>query len=98
MIEVIKFGAQWCGPCRIMGPTIESLIEKYNVEGSDIKIVDIDIDENPQMGELHKIKTIPTLLFKFDDEVIERKSGVMQKADIERTIEELKKNYASNTK
>jgi len=56
MIEVIKFGAQWCGPCRIMGPTIESLIEKYNVEGSDIKIVDIDIDENPQMGSLHKIK------------------------------------------
>jgi|NOAtaT_7_FD_contig_61_1825140_length_631_multi_2_in_0_out_0_2 thioredoxin 1 len=98
MIEVIKFGAQWCGPCRIMGPTIESLIEKYNVEGSDIKIVDIDIDENPQMGSLHKIKTIPTLLFKLNDEVIERKAGVMQKADIEKTIDEIKKNYASNTK
>ena len=91
MIEVIKFGAPWCGPCRMMEPTIESLINEYNIEGSNVKIIDIDIDQNPEMGELHKIKTIPTLIFRINEEVIERKSGVMQKADIEKIIENLKK-------
>ncbi len=49
MIEVIKFGAPWCGPCRMMEPTIESLINEYNIEGSNVKIIDIDIDQNPGM-------------------------------------------------
>lgn len=90
MIEVIKFGAEWCGPCKLMGPHVKQLMEKYNVDGSDIRILDIDVDANPDMANEHKIKTIPTTLFLVEGNVIERKSGVVRKEELERIIETIK--------
>jgi thioredoxin 1 len=90
MIEVIKFGADWCGPCRMMKPTMDSLSEKYNIEGSDIKITDVNVDENPDLSNLHKIKSIPTLIFLVDEKVIAKYVGVMKTDDIEKKINELK--------
>ncbi len=90
MIEVIKFGADWCGPCKLMNPHINQLMEKYNAEGSEINVIDVNVDENPELAAEHKIKTIPTLIFKVDDEVVDRKSGVMRKEEIEKIIESLK--------
>lgn len=90
MIEVIKFGADWCGPCKLMSPHVNQLIEKYNVQGSDIKITDVNVDENPDLSIEHKIKTIPTLVFLVDGVAVDRKSGVMKKEEIEKIIESLK--------
>ena len=91
MIEVIKLGAEWCSPCKAMEPTIKSLKEKYDaIEGSDVNIVDIDIDENPELGEKYKVKNIPTIVFVKDGEMVEKKVGVLNEAQIEEIIKGLK--------
>jgi len=89
MIEIIKFGADWCGPCKMMGPTMKKLKEKYNVEGSDIQITDIDVDMNPEMASLHKIKNIPVTIFKIDEVEIKKVVGVLSLDKIEEIINEV---------
>lgn len=89
MIEIIKFGADWCGPCKMMGPTMKKLKEKYNVEGSDIQITDIDVDMNPEMASLHKIKNIPVTICKIDEVEIKRVIGVLSLDKIEEIINEV---------
>jgi thioredoxin 1 len=89
MIEVIKFGADWCGPCKMMGPAMKKLKEKYNIEGSEIQITDIDVDMNPEMASLHKIKNIPVTIFKIDGIEIKKVVGVLNMGKIEEHINEL---------
>jgi thioredoxin 1 len=89
MIKVIKFGADWCGPCRMIEPTIKSLKEKYNVEGSDVEIVSIDVDVDPETSSKYGIRNVPTFIFEKDDTVVERMVGVRQPSDIENKIKSL---------
>lgn len=91
MIEVIKLGAEWCQPCIVMKPIIKSLKEKYDlIEGSDVNILDIDIDENPELGEKYKVRNIPTIVFVKDGEMVDKKVGVLNEAQIEEIIKKLK--------
>jgi thioredoxin 1 len=89
MIEVIKFGADWCGPCKMMAPAMKKLKEKYNVEGSDIQITDINVDMNPEMASLHKIKNIPATVFKIDGVETMKVVGVLSMDKIEEIINEV---------
>ena len=89
MIEIIKFGAEWCGPCKMMKPAMNSLKTKYNIEGSDIQITDMDVDLNPEMASLHKIKNIPVTIFKSDGTEIKRVVGVLSLDKIEEIINEV---------
>ena len=91
MIEVIKLGAKWCSPCTVMAPTMKSLKEKYDaIEGSNVNIIDIDIDENPELGEKYKVRNIPTIIFVKDGEMVDKKVGVLNEAQIEEIIKNLK--------
>ena len=91
MIEVIKFGAEWCSPCKAIAPTMEALKKKYDeIVGSDINILSIDIDENPELGEKYKVRNIPTIIFVKDGEVVEKKVGVLNESQIEEIIKGLK--------
>ncbi len=92
MIEVIKFGAEWCGPCRMMEPTITQLMQKYNTEDSDVTVLDIDIDKNSELAMEYNIKTIPTMVFKKDGVFVEKTTGVKKMADIEEIIAKVKAN------
>lgn len=89
MIEVIKFGAEWCGPCKMMAPAMKNLKEKYNIEGSDVQITDIDVDLNPEMASLHKIRNIPVTVFKTDGVEIKKVVGVLSLDKIEEIINEV---------
>jgi thioredoxin 1 len=89
MIEVIKFGATWCHPCSVMAPAMNSLKTKYNIEGSDIQITDMDVDLNPEMASLHKIKNIPVTIFKSDGIEIKRVVGVLSLDKMEEIINEV---------
>jgi thioredoxin 1 len=90
MVEVIKFGAAWCGPCKAIAPTIKALKEKYDaIEGSKVNIVDIDIDENPELAQKYSVRSIPTIVFIKDDEVKEKKVGVITESQIEQIIKSL---------
>lgn len=89
MIEVIKFGAEWCGPCKMMAPAMNILKTKYNIEGSDVQITDIDVDLNPEMASLHKIRNIPVTVFKADGIEIRKVVGVLSLDKIEEIINEV---------
>jgi len=86
MIQLIKFGAEWCGPCKLIAPTIEKLQSKYNVEESNIEIISSDVDQNPDLARTHKIMSIPTILIFNNEELVFRKSGVMQESEIENEL------------
>jgi len=89
MIEVIKFGADWCGPCRMVAPSVEKLKEKYNIEGSSVQITSIDVDQNPELSKEHKIQSIPAFIFKRDGVMITKIVGVATYDKLEETIKNL---------
>ena len=89
MIKVIKFGAAWCGPCRLLEPTINSLKEKYNVEGSGVEIFSADIDRDFEISERYGIHNVPTVLFFKDDIVIDTLVGFKEPSDVEDKLKTL---------
>lgn len=90
MIEVIKFGSEWCNPCKLMNPVIEKLKDEYNTEESEICIKEVDVDLNPEISNEHKIKTIPSIIFKVHGVIIERLIGVCTYSDIVKIINDSK--------
>lgn len=90
MIEVIKFGAEWCGPCKMYEPILENLKEKYDAKTpADVSIMSIDIDENPDMASKYSIRNIPTTLFIKEGNVVLKKVGVIQAPEFEDIIKSL---------
>lgn len=90
MIQVIKFGAQWCGPCRVIAPAIKKLQETYNIDGSSVNITEVDIDQDPESASQYSIRNIPTLVFIKDGEVNQKKTGVLSESQIDEIINSLK--------
>lgn len=86
MLKVIDVWAPWCGPCKMMMPTIEKLAKEFNVEDSNVEIIKINADENPDQVAKYQVRGIPTLLFEKDGEVVARLVGVKQEAEIRETI------------
>ena len=75
MKEILYFSAQWCGPCRMLGPIMESLKDEINYKK-------IDVDENQQLSTQYQIKGIPTLVLTEDGTDKGRIVGVKSKEEI----------------
>jgi thioredoxin 1 len=88
-MKVIKFGADWCEPCRILEPTIVELKKKYNVEGSEVEIISIDVDVDFESSEKYGIRSVPMIIFLKDDVVVDKLFGVKQPSEIEDKIKSL---------
>lgn len=73
---LIDFYADWCGPCKMLAPTIEALASEY--EGT-IKIGKLNVDDNSSIAAKYKVMAIPTLLFVKDGQVVETVNGVVSK-------------------
>ena len=67
-LVLVDFWATWCGPCMMQAPILEQLSEEMDED--ELKIVKIDVDENPETAQKFGIMSIPTLLFKKDGEVV----------------------------
>lgn len=76
-LTVVDFFATWCGPCRMMGQILEE-VEETNPE---IKIVKIDVDENPNLARKFGIMSIPTIVVMKDGEMAGKHVGLMQADD-----------------
>lgn len=74
---VIDFWAEWCGPCRLVGPIIEELAEEY---AGKAEIGKMNVDENVDTPSEYGIRNIPTVLFFKDGEVVDKQVGATQKA------------------
>jgi len=90
MITVTDYWAPWCGPCKTLMPTIEKLAEEYNVPDSEVQIKKVNVDEDPESADKLGIRSIPTLVFEKNGEVVDRKSGILPHAKIKEIIENLK--------
>ena len=61
-LVLVDFWATWCGPCRMQGPILDKLSEELSED--ELKILKMDVDENPETARAFGIMSIPTLLFK----------------------------------
>jgi len=73
---LVDFWAAWCGPCRIIAPVVEELAAEF--EGR-AKVAKLDVDNNPQVSYNFQIRSIPTLLFFKDGQVVDQLIGTAPK-------------------
>ena len=82
---VVDFWAEWCGPCKQIGPALEELSSE--MEGK-VKIVKVDVDQNPNSPAQMGVRGIPALFIFKDGEVVSNKAGAAPKAALQGWIEE----------
>jgi len=80
---LIDFYATWCGPCKTLGPILDSLKKEL---GSNIKIIKIDVDKNQPLAQKYNVKGVPTLLLFKNGKQAWRQSGVFSKNDLIQVI------------
>ena len=80
---LVDFWAEWCGPCRMLAPTIEELAEAY----PDITFAKLNVDEYPEIASRHGVMSIPTLMFFKDGALKDTSIGVVPKGVIEKKLE-----------
>lgn len=83
-LVLIDFWATWCGPCRMQAPILDQLGNEY--EEDELKIVKMDVDENPETPASFGIMSIPTLLLKKDGQVVDKAVGVHTKDQLKEMV------------
>lgn len=81
---LVDFWAEWCGPCRMLTPTIEAIADQYS--GSS-EVVKLNVDDNPSTTVAYGIKGIPTLILFNEGKEVERVVGAVSKETISHMIE-----------
>lgn len=80
--HLVDFYAEWCGPCKMMGPVLESIEDK-------IDIIKIDVDKFPDLAQEYRVMSIPDLMIFKDGEKILESVGFQSKEDLEEVINNL---------
>jgi thioredoxin 1 len=83
--KILKFGAEWCAPCRAMAPIVKSVAKDY--EGK-IEVVEIDVDKQQELALQYGITAVPTLIFLKEDEIVKTSRGPQSKSNIKNSIHE----------
>ena len=82
-VSVVDFWAEWCGPCKMIGPIIEELHTDYEGKAT---IGKVNVDHNPEISSKYGIRSIPTILILKDGEVVDKQVGVTTKKALEDKI------------
>jgi thioredoxin 1 len=85
-LVLVDFWAVWCGPCRMVAPTVEELAKEFT---GKLKVVKLNTDENPDIASKYKIMGIPTLMFFKGGEKVDQIVGAVPKAQLKAKIESL---------
>ncbi len=81
---VVDFWAEWCGPCKYVGPIIDELSNEY---AGRVNIGKVDVDKYPRIAEKYKIMNIPTILFFKNGQIIDKIKGAAPKRDFVSLLE-----------
>lgn len=84
MLTVLKFKADWCGPCKAMNPIMEKLKEEYPT----VIFQDVDIDDNPQLRHEYGVRTIPTFVAVMEKKEVGRRASSGTLSDMREFINE----------
>ena len=83
---LVDFWAEWCGPCRALGPIIESLAEDF---AGQVKIAKVDVDSNPQLSMQFGIRSIPTVMLFDKGQIVDTFIGVRPKSDYAASLQKV---------
>ena len=76
---LVDFWAEWCGPCKMLGPILEEISEDLK---DKLQVVKVNLDENQDLAMKYSIRSIPTLLLFKGGELIDTKVGLLPKSDL----------------
>jgi len=81
---LVDFWAEWCGPCKRLGPTVDALATEY---AGKVTVGKLNVDENPSVSFKFQIRGIPTILIFKGGQVVESVVGLAHKEDLKRVID-----------
>lgn len=81
---LVDFWAEWCGPCRMVGPVVDELAGEFEGQA---KIGKVDVDNNPKISSKYGIRSIPSLLIFKNGEVVDQIVGAVPKAQLKKQLE-----------
>ena len=83
---LIDFWAEWCGPCKMLSPTIDTVAEKYN---GKVKVGKVNVDKNPSIAQKYGVRSIPNILVFKNGNIEEQLVGNVPEADISNVLDKL---------
>jgi thioredoxin 1 len=83
-LTMVDFWAEWCGPCRAIGPVVEELAHEY--EGK-VKVGKVNVDQNPQVSMQYGITSIPAILFIKGGQIVDKQIGAVPRSVLEKKIQ-----------
>jgi len=85
-VAIVDFWAEWCGPCRMVGPIVEQLAEEYKDQAN---IGKVNVDHNQETAAKYGVRNIPTILFIKGGEVVDKQVGAVPKSVLENKLKAL---------
>ena len=85
---LVDFWAEWCGPCKMVGPTIEKLSEEYK---GKVKIAKLDVDSNQNIAAKYSIQSIPTMMIFVKGQVVDGMMGAQPESAIKSRLDKYAK-------
>ncbi len=85
-LTMVDFWAEWCGPCRLVGPIVDELADEFSEKG--LKVGKVDVDANQATSIKFNVRSIPSILFFKDGELVDTVVGAVPRAHLEQKIQQ----------
>ena len=85
-LVIVDFFAEWCGPCQMLSPILVEIEKEYSEK---LEIYKVNVDESQECAMRYGVTAMPTLLFFKNGEEVERQVGYLEKAELEKIVQEL---------